>query len=335
VGVAPHTIGMNKIEYISVTDQADARASRLVKVDEGQEGQRLDNFLAQRLKGVPKSHLYKMIRSGEVRINGGRCAADSRIKLGDQVRIPPVRLGLRPLCAVSAPAIDLSVLWEDEDLLAIDKPTGLAVHGGSGVAHGVIERLRASRPSAKFLELVHRLDRGTSGVLLIAKRRSALVHLHAQLRAGLTDKRYRVIVIGRWPLRSKRINWPLLRTLTATGERMVYVRSDGQSASTILTGLQHVELPALGVVSLVEAKLETGRTHQIRVHCAHAGFPIVGDDRYGDFALNAQAAALGWRRMYLHAWSLQFAHPRNNEILRVEAPQPEGFDRLIAHASSF
>jgi 23S rRNA pseudouridine955/2504/2580 synthase len=229
----------------------------------------------------------------------------------------------------------MPILWEDDDLLAVDKPAGVAVHGGSGIAHGVIERLRAARPEARFLELVHRLDRGTSGVLLIAKRRPALLSLHAQLREGLTDKRYRAIVSGRWPLRSKRLDWPLVKTLTASGERMVYVRSDGQSAATIVTGLAHRDADPNWPMTMIEAKLETGRTHQIRVHCAHAGFPIIGDDRYGDFHLNGLCAQAGWRRMFLHAHQLTFKHPVSGQSMVISAPQPSAFETLLKHDDSF
>jgi 23S rRNA pseudouridine955/2504/2580 synthase len=229
----------------------------------------------------------------------------------------------------------MPVLWEDDELLAVDKPVGVAVHGGSGIAHGVIERLRAARPEARFLELAHRLDRGTSGVLLIAKRRPALLSLHAQLREGITDKRYRAIVSGRWPLRSKRLDWPLVKTLTSSGERMVYVRSDGQSAATVVTGLAHRDVDATWPMTLIEAKLETGRTHQIRVHCAHAGFPIIGDDRYGDFHLNGLCAQAGWRRMYLHAYQMTFKHPGSGQSIVIVAPQPPAFNTLLHHDSSF
>jgi len=336
--VAPHTIGSDNFEYISVTEEVAPRASRMVDVGEEHDGQRLDNFLAHQLKGVPKSHLYKMIRSGEVRVNRGRSSADARIQTGDQVRIPPVRTAAPALHASALPhpaPIVMPILFEDDHIMAVDKPAGIAVHGGSGIAHGVIERLRASRPDARFLELVHRLDRGTSGVLLIAKRRPALLSLHAQLREGLTDKRYRAIVSGRWPLRSKRLDWPLVKTLTASGERMVYVRSEGQSAATIVTGLAHRDVDPNWPMTLVEAKLETGRTHQIRVHCAHAGFPIVGDDRYGDFQLNGLCAHAGWRRMYLHAHQLTFEHPVSGQSTVILAPQPTAFELLLQHDAPF
>ncbi len=319
-------------------EEVAPRASRMIGVGEEHDGQRLDNFLAHQLKGVPKSHLYKMIRSGEVRVNRGRSSADARVHTGDQVRIPPVRTAAPAIHASALPhpaPIVMPILWEDDELLAVDKPSGVAVHGGSGIAYGVIERLRASRPEARFLELVHRLDRGTSGVLLIAKRRPALLGLHSQLREGLTDKRYRAIVSGRWPLRSKRLDWPLVKTLTASGERMVYVRSDGQSAATIVTGLAHRDADSNWPMTLIEAKPETGRTHQIRVHCAHAGFPIIGDDRYGDFHLNGLCAHAGWRRMCLHAHQLTFKHPVSGQSISIVAPQPPSFETLLHHDASF
>ena len=337
-GRCPAYNEVEHFEYISVIEELAPRAMRMVDVGEEHDGQRLDNFLVHQLKGVPKSHLYKMIRSGEVRVNRGRASADARVHTGDQVRIPPVRTAAPAIQArsLTPPApIVMPILWEDDELLAVDKPAGVAVHGGSGIAHGVIERLRASRPEARFLELVHRLDRGTSGVLLIAKRRPALLSLHAQLREGLTDKRYRAIVSGRWPLRSKRLDWPLVKTLTASGERMVYVRSDGQSAATIVTGLAHRDVDANWPMTLIEAKLETGRTHQIRVHCAHAGFPIIGDDRYGDFHLNGLWAQAGWRRMYLHAYQMTFKHPVSGQSTLVVAPQPPAFENLLQHHASF
>lgn len=327
---SPAYNGLERYEYISVSEEVRPFVARMVEVGDANDGQRLDNFLTQYLKGVPKSHLYKMIRSGEVRLNKGRTNPDARVHCGDLVRLPPVRVAAQVTASQTAAPLELPILFEDDDLLALDKPAGLAVHGGSGIAHGVIERLRAARPQAKFLELVHRLDRGTSGVLLIAKRRPALVGLHGQLREGQTDKRYRALVAGRWPLRSKRLQWPLLRTLTASGERMVYVSNDGQSASTVITGLRHGMHAELGPVSLIEAKLETGRTHQIRVHCAHAGFPIVGDDRYGDFAVNDRFARAGWRRMFLHAHQISFAHPVKQVPMALQAQQPAIFEALLA-----
>lgn len=305
-------------------------AVRQLTVDEDAgAGQRLDNFLMRHCRGVPKTHLYRLIRSGQVRVNGGRCRPDDRLDPGDVVRVPPiVQAAPAPGAAAPAPAVEFPVLLEDDVLLAVDKPAGVAVHGGSGVAHGVIEQLRAARPHAAFLELAHRLDRETSGVLLVGKKRRALLDLHAQLRERRTDKRYLAIVLGRWPLRTKSIAFPLHRYLTAEGERRVRVQDGGQAAMTRVTGLRQFELDGLGVFTLVEAKIETGRTHQIRVHLAHSGFPIAGDDKYGSFELNKALQRAGHRRMYLHAHSITLRHPEDGRALRLVAPVPDDFRRL-------
>ena len=337
---------------------ADRPAVRQLVVDEDAGGgQRLDNFLIRHCAGVPKSHLYQLIRSGQVRVNGGRCRADDRLESGDVVRVPPMRAGAAPIARSAAPgavdgprrgsgpvtpaplgarpvpAADFTILLEDDALLVIDKPAGIAVHGGSGIAFGVIERLRAVRPQARFLELAHRLDRETSGILMIAKKRRALVDLHEQLRDRRTDKRYRAVVCGRWPLRSKTLRDPLSRYLTAEGERRVRVDEQGKDAVTRVTGLDHFTLPGGQVCTLVEAKIETGRTHQIRVHLAHSGFPIVGDDKYGDFELNRQLQRTGHRRMFLHAYSLDIHHPTEGTPLHLAAPLPDDFARLRGGAS--
>jgi len=317
---------------------------RHVPIRDDDAGQRLDNFLVRLCRGVPKSHLYRLIRSGQLRVNGKRQAADYRLQAGDSVRVPPIRL---PSAAAAAGheaasagqervrrtraelARRLPVLHEDASLLAIDKPASVAVHGGSGVSSGVIEQLRAARPQARFLELVHRLDRETSGVLLVALRRTALVGLHAQLRERGTDKRYLAIVAGRWPLRTRTLAFPLHRHEAPDGDRRVSVQAGGQEAVTRVTGLLRFELPDLGEFSLVEARLETGRTHQIRVHLAHAGCPIVGDPKYGRFELNREMARRGFRRMYLHARSILFRHPDAGRPMLVEAPLPEEFAALL------
>jgi 23S rRNA pseudouridine955/2504/2580 synthase len=222
------------------------------------------------------------------------------------------------------------VLHEDDELIAIDKPAGVAVHGGSGVSSGVIEQVRAARPHARFLELVHRLDRETSGVLLLAKRRAALVALHAQVRERDTDKRYRAIVAGRWPLRTRTISLALLRHEAPDGDRRVSVHRDGLESVTRVTGLARFSLPELGDFTLVEAKLETGRTHQIRVHLAHEGCPIAGDPKYGRFELNRRLARLGHRRMFLHAFSIAFRHPSQAGVVRVQAPLPPEFAAMLS-----
>jgi 23S rRNA pseudouridine955/2504/2580 synthase len=288
-------------------------------VTEDAGGQRVDNYLVKILKGVPKSHVYRILRSGEVRVNGGRTKPDYRIQAGDELRLPPVRVATRP-AQTSPPrseALEEAVLLEDEFLLALDKPAGLAVHGGSGVNFGVIEQLRAQRPNARFLELVHRLDRDTSGVLLLAKKRSALTALHAALREGQVKKLYLVLVKGKWRNRSQSVELNLHKYVLPSGERRVAVRADGQESKTIF----RLE-KTWSDFSLLSAELKTGRTHQIRVHLAHLGFPVAGDDKYGDFELNRQLAGGRLKRMFLHAASLGFRHPSSGAKLTVEAPLP-------------
>ncbi len=297
---------------------AAERAVRWIEVDEGGAGQRVDNFLLARLKGVPKSHVYRILRSGEVRVNSGRVAASHRLAVGDRIRVPPVRLAEREAGDAPAAALELPVLFEDDHILAVDKPAGLAVHGGSGIAHGVIERLRAGRPEAKFLELAHRLDRETSGVLLLAKKRSALTALHEDLRERAMDKRYLVAVDGRVRDLMRRVKVALRRYSTAEGERRVAVdEREGQEAETIFR-----RLARSGEFSLLEAELLTGRTHQIRVHLAHIGHPVLGDDKYGDFTLNKALRKLGLKRMFLHAAQLSFTHPATGEPVTVRSPLP-------------
>lgn len=310
---------------------------RELTIDDGSAGQRIDNFLARTLKGVPKSHLYRILRSGEVRVNGRRAGPDTRLAEGDRVRLPPVRTGGSPASAtvpVGAAKAGgrLVVLHEDDDLVVLDKPPGVAVHGGSGVAHGVIERLRAARPGARFLELVHRLDRDTSGVLLVAKRRPALTALHAAWRAGEVDKRYHVLVRGRWRDALRVVRLPVQRYLTREGERRVRIGDEGQHAQTTFRRLATFAThdPPL---ALLEAELHTGRTHQIRVHLTHLGFPLAGDDKYGDFAWNRALAKDGLKRMFLHAASLSLAHPRTGEPLRFEAPLPADLAGYVASIS--
>jgi 23S rRNA pseudouridine955/2504/2580 synthase len=297
---------------------AGPAAVQWIEVDEGGAGQRLDNFLTARLKGVPKSHVYRIVRSGEVRVNSGRVAASHRLELGDRIRVPPIRVAEREAGDAPAPALELPVLFEDEYLLAVDKPAGLAVHGGSGIAHGVIERLRAGRPEAKFLELVHRLDRETSGVLLLAKKRSALTAMHEDLRERGMDKRYIAAVSGRVRDELRRVRVALRKYATADGDRRVAVDArEGQEAETVFRRLARGE-----EFSLVEAELLTGRTHQIRVHLAHIGHPILGDEKYGDFALNRALRKRGLKRMFLHAASVCLRHPATGEMLTIRSPLP-------------
>jgi len=314
---------------------ATAPQVRWLVVDEGSEGQRLDNFLLRLLKGVPKTHVYRVIRSGEVRVNKGRAAADTRLALGDEVRLPPVRVAEPPAAGVLAPAREFRVLYEDEHLLAIDKPAGVAVHGGSGVAFGVIEQLRRARPEAKFLELVHRLDKDTSGVLLLAKRRSALTALQDQFRSRTADKaidkHYAALVVGAWPANKKVIDVALHKTLDAKGERHVRPvpadHADGRRSITLVKVARK-----FGAFTLLDVSLKTGRTHQIRVHLASEGQPIVGDPKYGDFALNREMARGEHRfsRMFLHARQLAFDHPASSERIELTAPLPSECETLLA-----
>lgn len=314
-------------------------AAKTVCVDEDSVGQRVDNFLIRHLKGVPKTHIYRMIRAGEVRVNKGRVGADTRLKDGDLVRVPPVRISARVAEKAQAlvegssngvPAREFAVLMEDEYLLVINKPAGVAVHGGSGVSFGVIEQLRMARPHAKFLELVHRLDRETSGILLVAKKRSALKNLQDQFRERRTGKTYLAMVRGQWPVKLKVLDKPLHKYLldgkdAQAGERRVKVVArddpDGMPSVTVVRVRE-----ALADCTLLEVTIKTGRTHQIRVHLASEGYPILGDDKYGDFELNkvlARAGAVaGLKRMFLHAWRLQFSHPASGKRIELLTELP-------------
>ncbi len=280
-------------------------------------GQRLDNFLLRLAKGVPQSHVYRIVRSGEVRVNRARASVDQRLVEGDLVRLPPLRVAApapSPVRAQMPP-----ILFEDEHLIAVDKPAGVAAHGGSGIAHGLIEMVRAARPNQPYLELAHRLDRETSGILLLAKTRRALLGLHEQLREGRVDKRYLALVGGDWANDRQHVRLPLARRTSKSGERRVSVDEDeGLAAHTVFNLRQRY-----GAFSLLEAELRTGRTHQIRVHLSHIGFPIVGDDKYGDFELNRRAAraefGVPFRRMFLHAWSIRFRHPVSDAPMAIES----------------
>src|SRR3990172_5845138 len=286
-------------------------------VGEESTAQRLDNFLLRRLKGVPKSHVYRVVRSGEVRVNSGRVKPDYRLRVGDKVRVPPVRTGIAK--AVSVPRLlDLKVIYEDASLLVVDKASGVAVHGGSGVSHGVIESLRAARPEAKMLELAHRLDRDTSGLLVVAKKRSALVELHRMLREGEVEKIYVAGVKGVPEKKEFVIRDALHKYVNAKGERRGSVKEGGKEAVTKARLLEKSK-----DISLVELRLMTGRTHQIRVHLAHAGHPVVGDDKYGDFELNRALARQGAKRLFLHARRLAFKHPVEGKPIVLESPLPD------------
>ena len=317
---------------------------KTLTVDDDSAGQRLDNYLMRHLKGVPKTHVYRIIRSGEVRVNKGRVGADARVQAGDLVRLPPVRVSERvaekaqdmATAALAAPARKFMVLFEDEHLLAIDKPAGVAVHGGSGVSFGVIEQLRMARPQAPFLELVHRLDRETSGILLLAKKRSALRQLQDQFRERETGKIYLALVVGQWPANRKVLDKSLHKYLLPDGERRVrVVAKDDPNAMTALT-LVKIRHSGDGF-SLLEVTIRTGRTHQIRVHLASEGFPIAGDDKYGDFELNKSlqraSATPPLKRMFLHAWRLQFNHPLTGERQTLLAELPSELDNFYHHVA--
>jgi len=296
------------------------------RIGEGGVNQRIDNYLSKVLKGVPKSHIYRVLRSGEVRVNSKRVEPNYRLKRGDNLRIPPVRTAKRPpnpKHSRSSPILE--VLFEDDVLLAINKPSGVAVHGGSGVSSGIVELLRMREPKPNFLELVHRLDRETSGVLLLAKKRGALTALHQKLREGEVEKRYLAMVKGRWINQKQSVELPLHKYVTAAGERRVTVKTGGQPAHTLFFLCKN--WPEF---SLLEAELKTGRTHQIRTHLAHLGFPVLGDPKYGDFALNRALEVRGLKRMFLHAIKLVVKHPTSGKVLRLEAPLPIDLQQFIS-----
>ena len=298
-------------------------------------GQRLDNFLIKILKGVPKSHIQRIIRAGEVRVNKKRAQATTRLQDGDIVRIPPVRVAERSQQTLqAAPAKEFDIVHEDEWLLVINKPSGVAVHGGSGVNFGVIEQLRQARPEARYLELVHRLDKDTSGLLMIAKKRSCLVKLHELLRDHHPYKSYIALGVGAWPDKVRHVKLPLFKYTGAQGEKMVRVAEEGQFAHTVFEVLKPFTLPnALQAATLVRAVLKTGRTHQIRVHLQSQHCPIAGDERYGDYEVNKKLAKAGLKRMFLHAHQLKFTHPMTNEPVQFTAPLPKALSQFLESIS--
>lgn len=308
---------------IQVRTPAPPRVRHL-KVAPEQAGQRLDNFLLRECKGVPKSHLYKAIRDGQVRVNKGRSRADVRLQAGDQIRIPPLRMP-DPSQRLPVPAAQFPVLFEDQHLLVIDKPAGVAVHGGSGVSFGVIEQLRAARPADRMLELAHRLDRETSGVLLVARSRKALLALHQMMRESQGHKHYLALVVGDWVNDRQHIRLPLFKYLTRSGERRVRVDEQGKAAHTIVT----LQRRYGGQYSLLDAELRTGRTHQIRVHLAASGHPVAGDEKYGPEAVRAALFAQGFKRMFLHAHRLEIPHPVSGDPLHLTAPLPDHCSALL------
>jgi 23S rRNA pseudouridine955/2504/2580 synthase len=303
-----------------------------VEAGEGDAGQRLDNFLVRVLKGVPRTHVYRLLRKGEVRVNSKRAKPDQRLEAGDRVRLPPIRrpdssgeAAPRPPSPSLQKLVTEAIVYEDPDLLVLNKPAGVAVHGGSGMAHGVIEVLRATRPEAKELDLVHRLDRETSGCLMVAKRRAALRDLHAQLREGRTEKRYLALVCGKWNLGEKRIELPLDTGERRGGERHVAVRTHGQMAVSTFRPVEFFG----NVASLLEVEIGTGKTHQIRVHAAYAGHPVAGDDKYGDRERNEELKRYGLNRMFLHAASIGVDRPGTHEPLHVSAPLSEELHAVL------
>jgi 23S rRNA pseudouridine955/2504/2580 synthase len=311
-------------------DQPVGRSARYVVASEADAGQRIDNFLLRELKNVPRSLIYRILRKGEVRVDGGRIKPEYRLELGDRIRVPPIRLpeakvapapsrGLRDL-------IDLAVLYEDKDLIVLNKPAGVAVHGGSGVSLGVIETMRASRPELKELELVHRLDRETSGCLLIAKRRSALRALHASLRERDMEKHYAALLCGRWTLKTKTLDLPLKTNYRQGGERVVKVDEGGVAARSTFKPVEFFAKRA----TLMDVLLDTGRTHQIRVHAAYTGHAVAGDDKYGKREDNAELASVGLRRMFLHAKSLKFVHPGTGKDFSIEAPLDNQLESVLS-----
>ena len=323
---------MNHI--IGASAPTPAPSVKTLTVDEDSAGQRLDNFLMRHLKGVPKTHVYRMIRSGEVRVNKGRASAEQRVEAGDLVRLPPVRVSaqVQAKADAPAPAREFPVLMEDEAMMAIDKPAGVAVHGGSGVSFGVIEQLRRARPALANLELVHRLDRETSGVLLVAKKRSALKNLQDQFRDRETGKTYLALVLGLWPSNKKVIDTPLMKYTIPNGvgegeRRVKVVGKDDPNGMRSITLVRVAR--TVGPYTLLEVTIKTGRTHQIRVHLASQGHPIAGDDKYGDFEHNKLLQKMGLKRMFLHAWQLKFQHPQSHRPVSLQAPLPPELKNFV------
>lgn len=293
---------------------------QILTVADDEAGQRIDNYLRTRLKGVPKSLLYRILRKGEVRVNKKRIKPEYKLQAGDEVRVPPIRVSEKEEAPVSAKLTRVAVLadcilYEDDGLIVLNKPSGTAVHGGSGLSFGVIEGLRALRPEARFLELVHRLDRDTSGILLVAKKRSVLRDLHEQLRVKTVQKDYLALVRGQWQKHCKVVQAPLMKNVLQSGERIVRVSAEGKPSETRFEVVERFEQ-----ATLVKASPVTGRTHQIRVHTLHAGHPIAFDDKYGDRDFDAQVAASGLNRLFLHAAAIRFRHPQTGQEMLIEAP---------------
>ena len=303
-----------------------------VEIGEDAAGQRLDNYLVRVAKGVPKSHIYRVVRQGEVRVNRKRAKAELKLETGDVLRIPPMRVSQRPVTqAPAAPFAEgaIPVLYEDRHLLVVNKPAGIAAHGGSGISYGLIVRLRATHPDEPMLELCHRLDKETSGAIVIAKTRKALVRMHDLMKAGGVEKHYFTLVKGDWVNERQHVRLPLERYLLASGARRVRVSAEGMKAHSIFTQLER-----FGAVTFLDVELKTGRTHQIRVHACASGHPLVGDDKYGDFEFNKAVAqgtlGMPFKRMFLHAARLAFEHPVSGEALDIRAPLPPECEGLLA-----
>ena len=297
-------------------------------VDAEYDGQRLDNFLIRLLKGVPKSRIYRLLRKGEVRVNKGRVKADTRLKAGDIIRVAPIRTAQPQSSEMPGSQmrkrLNDSIVFEDDGIIVIDKPSGIAVHGGSGVSFGVIEGLRADRPESRFLELVHRLDSETSGCLMLAKSRAVLVHLQQQMQKKQIKKTYQALVMGRWPKGKSTINAPLKKNTLSSGERMVRVDAEGKASVT------HFKIAeTFDQATLLDIRLETGRTHQIRVHCQFSGQAIAGDPKYGDSIFNQNMRGQGLKRLFLHANSLEFMHPISDERISVDAPLSNDLKNIL------
>ncbi|WP_062268865.1 23S rRNA pseudouridine(955/2504/2580) synthase RluC [Endozoicomonas arenosclerae] len=306
-------------------------AVKMINIDSEDAGQRVDNYLVRILKGVPKTRVYRIIRKGEVRVNKKRVTADYRLQDGDLLRVPPVRVSEKAPKANPGAAItqklESSILYEDKSLIIINKPAGIAVHGGSGISYGVIETLRNVRPQERSLELVHRLDRDTSGCLMIAKKRSLLRYLHAQLKEDKVSKIYNALVIGRWPSRKVLVNAPLLKNTLRSGERVVTVDLEGKRSKTLYKVLERFSHDS-ETATLVEASPVTGRTHQIRVHCLHAGYSILGDDKYTPDEDNRRFREFGLKRLFLHAARLKLTLP-DGKALTIDAPLPEDLSEVL------
>jgi len=314
---------------MSGEDRAASRGVEIRTISRQEAGQRVDNYLLKALKGVPRSRIYRSVRRGEVRVNGGRISADYRLQPGDQLRLPPVRVSSsKPLSSrqAGAPRLENDILYEDDRVLVLNKPSGMAVHGGSGVSFGVIETLRLERPAAPYLELVHRLDRETSGCLLIAKRRSELRLLHELLRGGRVEKRYLALVRGRWTKGQLAVDFALRKNRLRGGERMVRVDPNGKPSFSRFSPVW-----AENSASLMEVELGSGRTHQIRVHAAELGYPLAGDPKYGDPDYNREMRDIGLKRLFLHASSVAYTNPATGKCVHVSAPLADDL-RIVLEA---